>query len=364
MARSMRSRVVAAAVACAMSAAPFAGTTALMTLATTRTALAAIAPADDYAATRYPIVLVHGLTGTDKFAGVLEYWYGIQEDLQRHGATVYVANLSGFQSDDGPNGRGEQLLAYVKQVLAATGATKVNLIGHSQGGLTSRYVAAVAPDLVASVTTIGTPHRGSEFADFVQSVLAYDPTGLSSSVIAAFVNVFGILTSSSHNANQDALAALTTLTTAQAATYNRNFPSAGLGAPGSCTTGASTETVGGHTHLLYSWAGTAIQPTNAAFGVTGASDTSTIPVIDPANALDASTLALLGTGTVMINRSSGQNDGLVSKCSALYGQVLGTNFKWNHLDEINQLLGVRGAYAEDPLAMIRTHANRLKLAGV
>jgi len=195
MARSMRSRVVAAAVACAMSAAPFAGTTALMTLATTRTALAAIAPADDYAATRYPIVLVHGLTGTDKYAGVLEYWYGIQEDLQRHGATVYVANLSGFQSDDGPNGRGEQLLAYVKQVLAATGATKVNLIGHSQGGLTSRYVAAVAPDLVASVTTIGTPHRGSEFADFVQSVLAYDPTGLSSSVIAAFVNVFGILTS-------------------------------------------------------------------------------------------------------------------------------------------------------------------------
>jgi len=217
MARSMRSRVVAAAVACAMSAAPFAGTTALMTLATTRTALAAIAPADDYAATRYPIVLVHGLTGTDKYAGVLEYWYGIQEDLQRHGATVYVANLSGFQSDDGPNGRGEQLLAYVKQVLAATGATKVNLIGHSQGGLTSRYVAAVAPDLVASVTTIGTPHRGSEFADFVQSVLAYDPTGLSSSVIAALVNVFGILTSSSHNTNQDALAALTTLTTAQAA---------------------------------------------------------------------------------------------------------------------------------------------------
>ncbi|AJY09672.1 triacylglycerol lipase [Burkholderia dolosa] len=364
MVRSMRSRVVAGAVACAMSVAPFAGTTAMMTLATTRAATAATASADDYAATRYPIVLVHGLTGTDRYAGVLDYWYGIRQDLEQHGATVYVANLSGFQSDDGPNGRGEQLLAYVKQVLAATGATKVNLVGHSQGGLTSRYVAAVAPELVASVTTIGTPHRGSEFADFVQSVLAYDPTGLSSSVIAAFVNVFGILTSSSHNTNQDALAALKTLTTEQAAAYNRNYPSAGLGAPGSCQTGAPTETVGGNTHLLYSWAGTAIQPTVSAFGVTGATDTSTIPVVDPANALDLSTLALLGTGTAMINRNSGTNDGLVSKCSALYGKVLSTNYKWNHLDEINQLLGVRGAYAEDPVAVIRTHANRLKLAGV
>ncbi|RQS61909.1 triacylglycerol lipase [Burkholderia sp. Bp8963] len=364
MARSMRSRVVAGAVACAMSAAPFAGLTAAMTAATTRAAAAATAPADDYAATQYPIILVHGLTGTDRYAGVLEYWYGIQEDLQQRGATVYVANLSGYQSDDGPNGRGEQLLAYVKQVLAATGATKVNLVGHSQGGLTSRYVAAVAPELVASVTTIGTPHRGSEFADFVQGVLAYDPTGLSSSVIAAFVNVFGILTSSTLNTNQDALAALKTLTTSQAATFNQNYPSAGLGAPGSCQTGAATETVGGNTHLLYSWAGTAIQPTISAFGVTGAQDASTIPVVDPANALDPSTLALLGSGTVMVNRGAGQNDGVVSKCSALFGQVLSTSYKWNHVDEINQLLGVRGAYAEDPVAVIRTHANRLKLAGV
>nr|AAC05510.1 triacylglycerol lipase precursor [Pseudomonas luteola] len=360
----MRSRVVAGAVACAMSVAPFAGSAALMMAATTHVAMAATAPADNYATTRYPIILVHGLTGTDKYAGVLEYWYGIQEDLQQHGATVYVANLSGFQSDDGPKGRDEQLLAYVKTVLAATGATKVNLVGHSQGGLTSRYVPAVAPDLVASVTTIGAADRGSEFADFVQGVLAYDPTGLSSSVIAAFVNVFGILTSSSNNANQDALAGLKTLTTAQAATYNQNYPSAGLGRPGSCQTGRPTETVGGNTHLLYSWAGTAIQPTLSVFGVTGATDTSTIPLIDPANVLDPSTLALFGTGTVMINRASGQNDGLVSKCSALYGKVLSTSYKWNHIDEINQLLGVRGANAEDPVAVIRTHANRLKLAGV
>lgn len=66
----------------------------------------------------------------------------------------------------------------------------------------------------------------------------------------------------------------------------------------------------------------------------------------------------------MINRGSGQNDGLVSRCSSLFGQVISTSYHWNHLDEINQLLGVRGANAEDPVAVIRTHVNRLKQQGI
>lgn len=364
MKRSIRSRFAAGAFAWALTGASLAGWTALLAISSTPPVHAQTAPTSDYAATRYPIILVHGLSGTDKYLGVLDYWYGVQQDLQSRGATVYVANLSGFQSDTGPNGRGEQLLAYVKQVLAATGASKVNLIGHSQGGLTSRYVAAVAPDLVASVTTIGTPHRGSEFADFVKNLLATDPTGLSSVAAAQFFNLFGTLTNSTNNSNQDALAALNTLTTTSAAAFNTQYPSAGLGAPGSCQTGAPTEAVGGNTHLLYSWAGTNVQSAGTLFGATATRDASTIPLVDPANALDPSTLVLLGTGTVMMNRNSGPNDGLVSMCSSLYGSVLSTSYKWNHLDEINQLLGVRGAYAEDPLAVIRTHANRLKLAGV
>ncbi|VEB43459.1 Lactonizing lipase precursor [Chromobacterium violaceum] len=51
--------------------------------------------------------------------------------------------------------RGEQLLQQVRRILAITGAQKVNLIGHSQGAPTARYVAGVRPDLVASVTTVG-----------------------------------------------------------------------------------------------------------------------------------------------------------------------------------------------------------------
>lgn len=327
-------------------------------------ATAAAAAADTYAATRYPIVLVHGLTGTDRYANVLDYWYGIPRDLQSHGASVYVANLSGFQSDLGPGGRGEQLLAFVKEVLAATGAQKVNLIGHSQGGLSARYVAAVAPEVVASVTTIGTPHHGSEFADFVRRTMDKDPTGLTEPAIAQLANVLGALLSSNHSTNQNALAALQALTTSGVAAFNAAVPSAGLGAPGSCATGAATETVGGFTHYLYSWAGTAIEPKGSLFGVRGAKDTSLSGPLDPALFADPGTLALLGSGTVMVNRNAGSNDGLVSRCSALYGNVLSTSYHWNHLDEINQLFGLIGQNAEDPIAVIRTHANRLKLQGL
>lgn len=368
MARSLKKKVVGGLMALAVGGAPLSGLTGAATfllLAQSSFAMADTAPAiDDYAATQYPIVLVHGLSGTDRYANVLDYWYGIASDLESHGANVYVANLSGFQGDLGANGRGEQLLAYVQQVLAATGAQKVNLIGHSQGGLDVRYVAAVAPDLVASVTTIGTPHRGSEFADFVAQVLAKDPTGLAEPLIGKFANLLGTLFSSHFNTNQDAIAALSALTTSNAAQYNDAVPSAGLGAPGSCRTGAPTETVNGNLHYLYSWAGSAIQPTWSALGVQGATDTSVSSVLDSANLKDPTTLALLGSGTIMINRNAGPNDGLVSVCSALFGQVLSTSYHWNHVDEINQVLGVLGQNAEDPVAAIRTHANRLKLQGL
>ena len=343
----------------------FAPLAAFLSLAQPTSAMADTAPAvDDYSATRYPIVLVHGLSGTDRYANILDYWYGIASDLELHGANVYVANLSGFQGDLGANGRGEQLLAYVQQVLAATGAKKVNLIGHSQGGLDVRYVAAVAPEWVASVTTIGTPHRGSEFADFVAGVLAKDPTGLAEPLIAKFANLLGTLFSSNFNTNQDAIAALSALTTSNAAQFNEAVPSAGLGAPGSCQTGAPTETVNGNLHYLYSWAGSAIEPAWSALGLKGAADTSVSGALDSANFKDPSTLALLGSGAIMINRSAGPNDGLVSVCSALFGQVLSTSYHWNHVDEINQVLGVRGQRAEDPVAVIRIHANRLKLQGL
>ena len=70
-----------------------------------------------YTQTRYPIVLVHGLFGFDKLAGV-DYFYGIPESLTKDGAKVYVAQVSATNSSEV---RDEQLFALYlryKQALA------------------------------------------------------------------------------------------------------------------------------------------------------------------------------------------------------------------------------------------------------
>lgn len=123
-----------------------------------------------YTHTKYPIVLVHGLFGFDTLAGV-DYFYGIPQSLTKDGATVYVAQVSATNSTEL---RGEQLLAQVETLLAATGAEKVNLMGHSHGGPTVRYVASVRPDLVASATSIGGVNKGSAVADLVRNTIPQD----------------------------------------------------------------------------------------------------------------------------------------------------------------------------------------------
>ena len=52
-------------------------------------------------------------------------------------------------------------------ILAETGAEKVNIIAHSKGGLEARVLASGLGmgDKIASITTVGTPHRGSRVID-------------------------------------------------------------------------------------------------------------------------------------------------------------------------------------------------------
>jgi triacylglycerol lipase len=254
--------------------------------------------------------------------------------LRANGAIVYVADVAAFNSDEQ---RGEELLLQIRSVLAATGAGKVNLIAHSQGGTTSRYAAAVKPEWVASVTTIGTPHAGTPVADTVtlsppalRHLLA-DGTSVLGSLLGLFVG---------NPQPQDPFAALHGLTTAGAADFNRRYPSAGL--PVNCSkSGAVSEVRNGNTQLLYSWTG------NRA-------GTNLLDVSDP--------IMMLGS-VIIKSAGAGDNDGLVPVCSARFGRELGV-YGWNHLDEINQLFGLRGLFSADPVVTIRTHANRLKTAGL
>ena len=117
-------------------------------------------------ALKYPILMVHGVFFRDFKAGFLNYWGRIPGELIQNGAKIYYGSQ---QSAAAVEECGKELAERIKQIVKETGCEKVNIIAHSKGGLDSR--AAIArygvEDMVASLTTINTPHRGCEFADYL-----------------------------------------------------------------------------------------------------------------------------------------------------------------------------------------------------
>ena len=283
----------------------------------------------DYTKTRYPIVLVHGLLGFDSLLGVYDYWYGIPSELRAGGAKVFVASVS---QNNYTAVRGEQLIDELEHLRAVYGYTKFNLIGHSHGGPTIRYAASVRPDLVASATSVAGPHKGSKVADGLNATLP--PGSPLRPLVAGFVDALGTFIGwlSGSNNPQNAIGALTSLSSAGAAQFNALHPQ-GLPTT-SCGQGAAV--VGGVRY--YSFSGTS-PVTN---------------IFDPSD-------ALMGAGSLFFSEA---NDGLVGRCSSHLGVVIRDDYDWNHLDEVNQVFGVRGLFASSPASVYRSHANRLKNAGL
>lgn len=153
---------------------------------------------DDYSAirekylpTRYPIVLCHGLLGFDKIKPVIplvaefSYFRGIGEALTERGAKVIAGSVLPAGSIAA---RAQMLYDIIMDQIEPdpeTGIRNVNLIGHSMGGLDARYLASnilksngrtasdkTPPIRVLSLTSVATPHRGSPFADAVFATLS------------------------------------------------------------------------------------------------------------------------------------------------------------------------------------------------
>ncbi len=283
-----------------------------------------------YTQTRYPIVLVHGLFGYDNLAG-LDYFFGVPQALTKSGAKVYIAQVSATNSSEA---RGEQLLSQVETILAISQAKKVNLIGHSHGSPTARYVASVRPDLVASVTSVGGVNKGSKIADIVRGTF---PSGSVSEALAVKITkglskLISVL-SGSASLPQDPLDSLASLTTKGSLKFNKFYPE---GIPTSrCGHGSKRDKNGVY---YYSWSGTS----------------SVTNIFDPSDAF----LGALGLAF------KGPNDGLVGRCSSHLGMVIRDNYRMNHLDEINGLLGIHHLFETDPVTIYRQHANRLKNQGL
>lgn len=114
--------------------------------------------------TKYPLLMVHGVFFRD--FEHLNYWGRIPEELEKNGARIYYGN---HNSASAVRDSAEQLAARVHEIIDKTGCEKVNIIAHSKGGLDSRAMIALtdAAPYVASLTTINTPHRGCQFADYL-----------------------------------------------------------------------------------------------------------------------------------------------------------------------------------------------------
>ena len=103
-----------------------------------------------------PVILVNGT-----LANMNDNWQAASPLLANNGYCVYAFNYGGASTTSVVQGTGEiaasagQLETFVNTVLSETGASKVDLVGHSQGGMMPRYYinflggASKVNDLVA-----------------------------------------------------------------------------------------------------------------------------------------------------------------------------------------------------------------------
>lgn len=155
---------------------------------------------------RYPIVLVHGYAGSDQFILGIDYFYGIKEALEDQGAKVFVVDMNAFATS---SVRAQQLKTFILRVLALTGKPKVNIIAHSQGGLTARYMISNLgmAGKVASLVMISAPNRGTALSDVVMGKL---PNAAQWAISAIANTLWGGLVAG--DANPDFLAATNEMT--------------------------------------------------------------------------------------------------------------------------------------------------------
>ncbi len=106
---------------------------------------------------RQPLLLIHGYQCNRGF------WFWLRPRLEAAGWTVATHSMEPpwTEIDNYADG----IARRIDDVLAATGARQVILIGHSMGGLACRtYLRAHGKDKVARMITLGSVHHGTRLA--------------------------------------------------------------------------------------------------------------------------------------------------------------------------------------------------------
>jgi pimeloyl-ACP methyl ester carboxylesterase len=109
---------------------------------------------------RYPVLLVHGYAATESV------WTPLRQALAEAGFGHIVSlAYNSFATD--PEAVSAELTDQALRELAAAGAPRVHLVGHSLGGLIVRCALAASAALsskTGSAVTIASPHRGAPLA--------------------------------------------------------------------------------------------------------------------------------------------------------------------------------------------------------
>ncbi len=122
----------------------------------------------------YPIVLVHGMGGFDTLRHLgLGYFNGVRTTSSPTGSRTCSSPRPRPTTPARCGRRSSRPRS--PTILAKTGAAKVDLVAHSQGGLDARILASPGglgeASEIASITMIGTPNRGTPVADLVMTAL-------------------------------------------------------------------------------------------------------------------------------------------------------------------------------------------------
>lgn len=256
-------------------------------------------------ASTYPIVLVHGFMGWDQ-RWWLDYFFDIPSTLHDAGYSVFVAALDPVSSSDV---RSVQLLNFVNAVRSCSCAEKVNLIGHSQGGLDARMLIGPHQQSahVASITTISSPHRGFSLADDVLASRGLGP---------AFFNALTVLTAGLFLGEPldeaDLLATLDSMSVETRTQYNLRYPDP-PGVP------------------IYSYAGFTGPSSN------GLPDCAAgeMPTPERGDLVEPALLVLYG----LLGGRQVPNDGVVPVSACIWGRFLGC-LAADHWDQIGQAAGL------------------------
>lgn len=281
---------------------------------------------------KYPILLIHGLFGFEKIAGY-PYFYKIAEALEQQGAQVFTPVVSAANTTEQ---RGKQLILQVKQILAHTNANKVNLIGHSHGALTARYVAAHHPQLIASVTSVNGVNHGSEIADLLLKALHNKLSmNITNQLIRGLLR-FTTLISTSPLLPQDFTGALQCLSTEGVAHFNEQYPQA---LPS--TWGGEGEELAGNGVYYYSWSG----------------------ILNNLPSTTQNKLSILRLASQYFIKEPHQNDGLVGRFSSHLGKVIRSDYPMDHAAAINQLAGRCNATI-NPIELYTNHLQLLASKGL